>query len=203
MFFGRSSEISSLRALFSSKNAVISVVYGRRRIGKTSLVREAARGWVFYVFEGLEGESTSAQKRAFLEQLACYGLEIPSEIDARSSWQSILALLTKLVDLNESTVILLDEFQWLANYRTELVSQLKLVWDKLLSKHRTVKLVLCGSIASFLLKKVVHSKALYGRTDLVINLQGFSLSEAKQMLQGRGVDEVMLAYSLVLSLIHI
>ena len=87
--------------------------------------------------------------------------------------------------------IVLDEFQWLANYRREMVSDLKLVWEQYLSKVPGVKLILCGSIASFMTTKVVRSSALYGRTDLEIHLKEFQLGEAQQLLSGLGLDEVV------------
>lgn len=62
-------------------------------------------------------------------------------------------------------VIVLDEFQWLANYRSELVSTLKMVWENYLSRKPGRTLILCGSIASFMTTKVLKSSAFYGRVD--------------------------------------
>ena len=92
------------------------------------------------------------------------------------------------------TCIVLDEFQWMANYRREMVSDLKLVWEQYLAKVPGVKLILCGSIASFMATKVVRSSALYGRTDLEIHLKEFLLGEARQLLPDKGLDEVVEAY---------
>ena len=73
----------------------------------------------------------------------------------------------------------------------EIVSDLKMVWDQYFSKITGVKLILCGSIASFMTTKVVRSSALYGRTDLELHLKGFHLDETRQMLPGKGLDEVI------------
>ncbi len=202
MFIGRENELAALKERFSAASSTIIVVYGRRRIGKSSLIEEAARGFRFFSFEGLENASSAEQQNVFIKQLADHGVKIPSNYPR--DWFSLLRLLGKLSSRNisdnratrgpETTVILLDEFQWLANYRNELVSNLKLVWDQHLKKLGDLRLVLCGSVASFMVRKVLKSKALYGRVDLSIHLRSLSLSEAKEMLPNRSLDELILAY---------
>jgi AAA+ ATPase superfamily predicted ATPase len=195
MFVGRELELWALRERFGALSPSISVVYGRRRIGKSSLIEEASRGFRFYSFEGLENSSSREQREVFAKQLASYGVAVPK--DYPRDWFSLLKLLKDLVRESEETVILFDEFQWLANYRNELVSNLKLVWDQYLRKISGLKLVLCGSVASFMVRKVLRSKALYGRVDLSIHLKPFSLIEAKQMFPNRSTDELILAYLFV------
>ncbi len=70
--------------------------------------------------------------------------------------------------------IVLDEFHWLANYRQELFSTLKMVWEQYLSRAPSRSLILCGSIAFFMTTKVIRSSTFYGRADLMIHLQGFT-----------------------------
>src|SRR5262249_11056901 len=81
-------------------------------------------------------------------------------------------------------------------YRHEIVSDLKHVWDRYFSKLPGQKLILCGSIASFMVEKVIKSKALYGRVDTEIELTGFTLANTQQLLAGRGQDEVLEAQML-------
>jgi len=88
-------------------------------------------------------------------------------------------------------VIVLDEFQWLANYRSELVAVLKMVWENYLSRKPGRTLILCGSIASFMTTKVLRSSAFYGRVDATVHLQGFCLAETARMLSKRGFAEVL------------
>lgn len=195
MFIGRERELASLKASFSIKKPNITVVYGRRRAGKSFLIQQAARGYSFYSFEGLENLPVSKQKRSFIEQLASYGVK--TALDNNASWYEILCLLKELINKTEITVILLDELQWLANYRAELISNLKLVLEQVLSKHHNLKLVLCGSIASFMINKVIKSRALYGRCDLTIQLEPFKLSESRKLLANKSTDETLLAHLLV------
>jgi uncharacterized protein len=90
--------------------------------------------------------------------------------------------------------VVFDEFQWMANYRHELVSELKYVWDRFLSKLPHQKLILCGSIASFMVEKVLKSGALYGRIENQLGVPAFKLRETQQMLPGKGFDEVLHAH---------
>jgi hypothetical protein len=79
----------------------------------------------------------------------------------------------------------------MANYRSELVSELKIIWDQYLNKLAGVSLILCGSIVSFMITKVLKSKALYGRVNCTIHLKSFTLQETKLMFPGRGYHEIL------------
>jgi len=195
MFIGRNLELNQLKSFFLQNRAAIAVIYGRRRVGKSSLIREAARGHHFFSFEGVEGQSRSKQIRIFTHQLREYGVSgIPSDV---KEWFELLPYLAELVHPNEPTVIVLDEFQWLGNYRQDIVSELKLVWDQKLSNLPNLKLILCGSVASFMVKKVVRSRALFGRCALSIDLQPFSLCETRALLADKSEEEVLLAHQCV------
>ncbi|MDA1016914.1 MAG: hypothetical protein O3A00_20955 [Planctomycetota bacterium] len=88
--------------------------------------------------------------------------------------------------------MVLDEFQWLANEQSNVVADLKLVWDVYISRLPAgIVLFLSGSIASFMLDKVLHSSAFYGRIDTVLHLEPFSLSDTQTFLHRRGHSEVL------------
>jgi hypothetical protein len=80
--------------------------------------------------------------------------------------------------------VLFDELQWMAAEKPGLVSRLKFVWDNHFLKRNCVHLVLCGSVSSFLVKRVVNSKALYGRIDLVLHLRAMPLRELGEAFMG-------------------
>ncbi len=187
MFVGRDEEKRSLRTIIEAKEPRIAVVYGRRRIGKTSLIREAVGSERALFIEGLENQSTQAQIESFLQQAA---RQLKRKLPECTSWQEALLALDEMLG-KQRIVIVLDEFQWLANYRQELVSTLKMVWENYLSRASGRTLILCGSIASFMTTKVVRSSAFYGRTDLVLHLQGFHLDETARLLKRRGFQEVL------------
>lgn len=81
----------------------------------------------------------------------------------------------------------------MADQRRHLVAVLKSVWDNGLSLLPAQKLILCGSIASFMVENVIKSSALYGRVLMEIEVRPFKLADTQEMLAGRGVDEILQA----------
>jgi AAA+ ATPase superfamily predicted ATPase len=187
MFIGRSEETARLRGAIEARAPKIALVYGRRRIGKTALIRQAIGRSPALIIEGLENQSTQAQIASFLDQAS---RQLRRKLPPVTSWQAALMELDKAL-AKRRMIIVLDEFQWLANYRQELVSTLKMVWETHLSRKPGRTLILCGSIASFMTTKVLNSSAFYGRVDLTIHLQGFRLAETARMLPKRGLQEVL------------
>jgi uncharacterized protein len=192
LFVGRRDELSAILAFLGRERPSVAVIYGRRRIGKSLLIGTALENRKALLFEGLENRPRRQQIEAFLFQLRRQSGEIPASAKP-ATWREALMLLEPVLRASPACVVL-DEFQWMANYRHDLISDLKMVWDQYLSGIPGVNLILCGSIASFMLSKVVRSSALYGRTDLQLRLDAFSLGEARDMLASRGLDEVIEAY---------
>ncbi len=190
-FFGRKTEISNLRKLRESPEPKIAVLYGRRRIGKSTLIKTAYQSETVLYFEGLEGQSKQLQISNFLLQLQKQLPESSSLSKPIKTWSE--AFLELAHHTKNGMVIVFDELQWMANYRSELISHLKMVWEQHLSQKKQVTLVLCGSIASYMITNVVRSKALYGRSMLTLHVRPFELHETAQMLHSKGEKEILLA----------
>ena len=195
MFIGRKKELRLLHDIISSDNPAIGVIYGRRRIGKSELIKKAFEKQKVLVFEGLENRPKQDQVDNFLFQLF-YQTRKEFQNKRVKSWREAFLLLYEELKIDPAHVVF-DEFQWMANYRNEIVSELKPVWDLHISGIDGITLILCGSIASFMINKVVKSNAFYGRTDLVIHLKGFLLPDTKGMLKGKGVSEIIEAQMLL------
>ena len=194
-FVGRKRELGQLGKLLDSPRPGIAVIYGRRRVGKTELIAQALRNRAALYFEGLEGEKKPKQIQNFLFQLRNQtGIEHKGA--ALKSWREVFYLLQPWLEKNPS-VIVLDEFQWTANYRREIVSELKMIWDQYWSKIEGVKMIVCGSIASFMKERVVKSTALYGRAEVIVHLKALTLPDAREILSGFGKAEVLTAQMLV------
>lgn len=153
----------------------------------------------YYEFEALEGETTQGQIDHFTEQLKKQ-IDDPILDSVRfANWEQVFTYLTQKVLKRRSKVkkiLFLDELPWMAAGRIRLVSILKYYWDNHW-KDKHVMLILCGSVASFMVKKVLHSNALYGRTTLEILLKGFSPEEAACLLGRKRSREEALNYQLV------
>ena len=184
-----------ISGIISAEKSNIAVIYGRRRIGKSELIKKAFEKQRVLIFEGLENRPKQDQIEIFLFQLF-YQIKKDFKNKKVKSWREAFLLLYEEL-LSRPAHVVFDEFQWMANYRTEIVTELKLIWDLYLSNINTITLVLCGSIASFMTTKVVKSNALYGRTDLVIHLKGFLLQDTKDMLGKKGTREIIEAQMLL------
>ncbi len=195
MFIGRKKELRALRDIISAGRPTVAVIYGRRRIGKSELIKKAFDQERVLIFEGLENKPKQDQIRHFIFQLIYQTKQEFSKTDVKS-WQEAFLLLYEELKRKRAHVVF-DEFQWMANYRSEIVSELKPIWDQYISRIPGITLILCGSIASFMTTKVIKSSAFYGRTDLVINLKGFLLPETKEMLKEKGPSEVIEAQMLL------
>lgn len=110
-----------------------------------------------------------------------------------NTWLELFDFIAEKVSVGQKTLYL-EEVQWMAEYKDDLISDLKIVWDNKLRHNRQLLLVLCGSSPSFMRNQVVHSKALYNRSMYEINLGEFSLDEVKEFLGNRSNREIMDAY---------
>ncbi|MCK5153070.1 MAG: AAA family ATPase, partial [Spirochaetales bacterium] len=171
MFIGRQEEILDFERLYKERKSNLVVVYGRRRIGKSSLIDKFCGSKRSMKFEGMEGEHTA-------EQMSQFQRDLKNQVNDKflkqmnfSKWEDIFDYITEVIKKSDKKLVLFfDEFQWMAGNRTSLVSQLKYAWDNLFIQHNRVHLVLCGSVSSFMINKVLKSKALYGRVDKEIHL---------------------------------
>jgi len=202
VFVGRVDELAALREPNWRDRAQLIVVHGRRRVGKTALVEEAYRDQNLWRFDGLEGASKQRQLDHFLMQLSMATGDPPTA-PGRLDWSDALELLSKALEhrADQSIVVFLDELQWMARMRTPLISLFKSFWDTRLSRSPRHRFVLCGSISSFMVKRVIRSKALYGRISTEINLQPLSLADTLAFFEGRRSPEEVLQIAMCLGCI--
>lgn len=192
-FVGRKEEIGDIMETVKASEASILIVYGRRRVGKTELIEHTLHDRNLLKLEGVEGGDTQAQIYRVLYQLSkAFDDQYISRMQF-GTWLELFDFIARKISHGKWTLYL-EEVQWLAEYKNELISDLKYVWDNSLRHNPDLLLVLCGSSSSFMLNQVVHSKALYNRSIYEINLREFSLSEAQEYLEKRSNREVMDAY---------
>lgn len=181
-FIGRSYELSRLDMILSEEQTSITVLHGRRRVGKSELLEQALQNRKVLKFEGIEGRPVTYQRESFLGELAKYCSDFNIAKLKLKSWKEVFLILAEKLEKTKGVVVYLEELQWLANYRSDLVSDLKYVWDNHLRKVSGLKLILCGSATSFMVGKVLKSKALYSRSINEIHLEPFSLAESRKYL---------------------
>lgn len=198
---GRSSEFKMLDECYQKSESTLIAIYGRRRVGKSYLIEEwiKSKNTDSMIIEGLEKQSKSDQIQLCKNKIV-NKIDRPALGDVEyKSWLSILDLLsfyikTDIKNKNKKKVIFLDEFQWLAGEKSELVSYIKMFWDQEWKKYN-IMLILCGSIASFMVNKVIRSKALYGRINLEIKVSPFEIKDNFELIKPkRSIEEICQYY---------
>jgi len=193
--YGREQEVALLETVFSSGRAEFVALYGRRRVGKTYLVREYFKGrdTLYLEFTGQKDASLLTQLHHFKETLqsAFYS---GKPIAPLNSWNTAFNTLAAALNATLATrkvtraVVFLDELPWMAVPRSKLIQALDHIWNDTLSKLPEVILVVCGSAASWMIENLIHAKGgLHNRITRRIRLAPFSFPEAIGFLQARHV----------------
>ena len=198
MFIGRKQELELLNKTFEKKGSQLAVIYGRRRVGKSALIREFSKKKRCLKFEGLEGERTKEQIENFTYDLQKQ-IQDPILKNVKfDNWQSVFDYLTGHIQKSDQKLILFfDEFPWMSASQGRLVSLLKKVWDNDWKPSGKVVLILCGSVASFMIDKVLKSNAMYGRVNLEICLKGLTPSEVRQLFKKGVSSQEVFKYMLI------
>ena len=170
---GREPELVILDKIYASSQAEFLAVYGRRRIGKTYLISQYFKDKGFY-FEltGTKDANLKTQLANFREEFAdSFFAGIKQEMP--NSWQEAFNQLRRKIESLEQdrkVIIFLDELPWLAAHRSGVLKSLEYVWNRYSSRLNNVILIVCGSAASWMLKKVIYNKGgLYGRLTAEMN----------------------------------
>lgn len=192
-FIGRFDEQARLQEIGRFSSAAILIVYGRRRVGKTELIEQTYAKRHIIKIEGIEGKDEPEQRQHVLLQISRYTQDPLYTKLQCNTWTEIFEILAKLLKEGMWTLYF-EEVQWLANYKPTFIAELKYVWDNAFRHNNKLLLILCGSSPSFMINEVMHSKALYNRSQFEMHLEPITLSEAKKMLPTRSNREVMDAY---------
>ena len=182
-FYNRTKEIEELRRIqgraFDSRSRM-TVITGRRRIGKTSLALRATQGEysTVYLFVSRKNEAALCEEFAGLisSALDCY---VPSEIKSFSSLFRMLMELAKTRKFN----LIIDEFQEFFNINPSVYSDMQNIWDSYRNETH-VNLLLMGSVYSMMHKIFEnYHEPLFGRADAMIRLSGFGTGTMKEIMR--------------------
>lgn len=191
MIIGRERELKRLRKAYSSKEAEFIVVYGRRRVGKTFLVREffEKQKCLFMHVTGVHKAKYQKQIEKFTESMSKTFFD-NAPLETPKSWEEAFKLLNQQVIKNskQKLIIFLDELPWLATSRSGMLQTIDYYWNHNWSKLNHVVLVVCGSSASWLIKNIIYNKGgLHNRVTCEIRLLPFSLSETRDFLKHHNI----------------
>lgn len=186
---GREKEKALLERIFNSSRSEFVSVCGRRRVGKTFLIKEFFENELVFQTAGLANDRMSRQIKSFYEDLIEFGL--PHQPVSPKDWIDIFSLLRELIKQSkqERKVILLDELPWMDTPRSGFMSALEHFWNSWASGRHDIVLVVCGSATSWMMDKLINNHGgLHNRLTYQLFLEPFTLIESEQFLQSRGFN---------------
>ena len=195
MFIGRKNELDALNEYHQRSGFQMPVIYGRRRVGKTRLIREFCRGKRAFIYVGLEQSKEDALEN-FSEALLT---QLPSQltglIKSFDTWTKAFHYLTDFAK-NERLVVVIDEYPYLAKSDPSLASTLQFIIDTEW-KETQMYLILCGSSMSFMESEVLAYKSpLYGRRTAQFKLQAMPYGDCLEFFMSWPWEEQLYAYGI-------
>jgi uncharacterized protein len=187
---GRQNEIALLQSLLEEDESSFLAVYGRRRIGKTYLIRQVYENDIVFDCSGVLEEDMTFQLESFwtaLNERQPEKLPVPPP----KTWlQAFFQLKMYLNTLNtdKKKVVFLDEIPWFETPRSGFLSALDNFWNMYCTKRTDIILVICGSAASWIIDKVVNSRGgLHNRLTHRLLLTPFTLGETKSFFELKNI----------------
>ena len=188
---GRSHEKQILENVFNSKKAEFVAIYGRRRVGKTYLIRNffKIKKSMFFQVSGLHNADMTIQLKEFKKELEKVFYNNQLSLAPIKNWIEAFSILNNAINSTKKKIILFfDEFPWMATPKSGLLQALDYYWNRFWVDNKQIKLVICGSAASWIIKNILNNKAgLHNRITQKINLAPFNLTEVRQYLKSLGV----------------
>ncbi|MDR1057658.1 MAG: ATP-binding protein [Coxiellaceae bacterium] len=190
---GRESELKILERFLHSNVSEFLVIYGRRRVGKTFLVREFFEGKevIFFDVAGAKDAPLKEQIKHFTKRVGEVFYKKARLVPGKN-WDEAFELLTNAVngtETNKKIILFFDEFPWMATKNSRVLQGLDYYWNQYWSKNNRIKLIICGSSASWIIEKIVNNKGgLHNRLTRNIFLEPFNLLQTKKFLENISVN---------------
>ena len=184
---GRTKELNTIRECVAADRSRLIVVYGRRRVGKTFLIREAFNYRFTFTHTGIEdgdyGEQLSAFWRSLKEQWN-------DDCERPSDWMEAFELLKKAIASSKDgrKTVFIDELPWMDTRNSGFVKAVAAFWNGWASARKDVVMVVCGSAAAWMSKKILQNKGgLFNRANRTIYLEPFTLAECEAFLKSENI----------------
>lgn len=189
---GRENEFKQLENFYGSKKAEFLAIYGRRRVGKSFLIQQfySKKNCISFHITGLKDGTLNEQIEMFTKVVGKTFYK-GAELQVKSKWMDVFEQLTDAINKiqkNKKVILFFDELPWMATKRSKIIQALDHYWNRYWSINPKVKLIVCGSAASWILENLIHNKGgLYNRITYQIELMPFTLSESKKFLEMKGI----------------
>ena len=202
--FSRKNELSVLDHIYRSNKAEFLALYGRRRVGKTFLVREFFQDKKDILFFNSTGQKDGSLKDQIINftdilSTAFFG---KIKVQAEKNWRDVFSTLTDAIaqaPKDKKIILFFDELPWMATRNSKLLQNIDYYWNQHWSRDRRIKLIICGSSASWIIYNIIRNKGgLHNRLTEKIQLKPFKLPETKKYLESQGIQlknaQILLLY---------
>ena len=189
---GRKEEQQLLRELALSGESEFVAVYGRRRVGKTFLVRETFENNFFFSYTGIANVNAGQQLNEFMKALQNHGW-VPKDGsgDTPKTWFEAFGKLREFVTdarTKDRLILFIDEMPWMDNKKSDFIPAFEHFWNGWASGCKNIMLIICGSSTSWIIKKIFRNKGgLYNRVTRQIALKPFTLKECVEYFSSKGI----------------
>lgn len=185
LFVGREHEVQLLEKIYKEERSSFVAIYGRRRIGKTFLVRRTIGERMTFHLTAIGNVTTEQQLanfQAYFERKVPLALHRPMPKNWFSAFQQLITFLEK--SPAGKKVIFLDELPWFDTPKSDFMASLEHFWNSWASAREDIMLIVCGSAASWMLHKLIHNHGgLHNRVTTRMRLDPFTLREAEILLK--------------------
>jgi len=188
---GREQQIQLMQdALRLDKSSFIAIT-GRRRVGKTYIVREIYKEQFCFTVTGIQNANINIQIANFIHKLKEYQGE-SFQINSVKNWQEAFSQFKDYLNSlpkDKKQVIFIDELPWMANAKSGFIQLLSHLWNDYLSQQNHFILVICGSATSWITNKIINDRGgFHNRITIPIHLKPFTLAETKLFFRTRNID---------------
>ena len=190
MFIGREKELAELEELYLQERFQLFVLYGRRRVGKTTLLNEFCKDkdTIFYSAEQSNNKLNLEKFSSLVFQF--YG---ETHLEPFSSWSNALSYIDER-QANKKLILVIDEFPYLVKKNKSLLSELQHLIDHKLANGKLF-MILCGSYMGFMEKEVLGSKSpLFGRRTAQLHMKAFGYRTSAKFMDGLSDEDKLMMY---------
>jgi len=184
---GREHEIRRLRDLYKSKRPEFLAIYGRRRVGKTFLIRETFKNNFFFDLAGLAESNTKEQLVNFNISINKVGVnEFPKVKSWLYAFEQLISAISKSKEKRK--IIFIDEIPWLDTPSSGFLTALEHFWNGWACARKDVFLIVCGSATSWIINKLINNHGgLHNRLTASIFLEPFTLKECEKYFKSQKI----------------
>lgn len=187
MLIGRDYEKKELLSVLNSDSSEFIAIYGRRRVGKTYLIRETFNYRFTFQHTGMANCTSKKQLASFRESLLEQGA---ADVPKLSNWFEAFTELKRFLKIStdEKKLVFIDELPWLDTAKSDFLTALEYFWNGWATTRKDIVLIVCGSATSWIVEKIINNHGgLHNRLTKRIKLSPFTLKECEEFCISRNL----------------